>query len=299
MRRVRVSLPAAITNIGPAIGSLGLAVSLRAELTFTARNDSQATLLIDGTPTDPFSHSTVLAMIHLFQHVERAVMGFQVDIRSAIPTESGLGTEDIFTLAGILGAANLLGITLHREDALRLAGEQIGRADAITAAMFGGLTAASLHDTEPLYQTLAPANMDVVVVVPDIKSQGKRAGRIFPKNVPYKDAVFNLSRLPLLIHAFQQEDFSRLAFLMEDRIQSPALQKVLPQLEAVTNAAHRAGAVAVTVTGEGPAIVAFAPSHHQPIADTICAVFAAEEIPTQSWVLPVDRQGLVISMTQS
>ncbi len=303
MRRVKITLPATLTNIGPGLRTLGLAVGLRASIEFTERGDNTLTIQSFGTDAkrykDPLQHPAILAAMRVFQAYERAPLGFGLRIDNPIPLRSGLGGETAFVVAGTIGAANLLDISVSRDEMLRLAAERLGGADGVVAAALGGLTSGALDDDTLHYRGLAPAEMRVVVVYPKIKRYHRKAEKALNKTADYADVVFHLSRLPLLIDAFQQADFEAIGALLEDRIHTPNLVKNHPLYDDAVAAAHTAGAAGVTLTGLGPALVAFARHNHDAIAAAMCAVFEADDTEVQSWVLPVDRQGIVVSVTQS
>jgi homoserine kinase len=303
MRRVKITLPATLTNIGPGLRTLGLAVGLRTSLEFTERGDNTLTVNSFGQDAtrykDPLQHPAILAAIRVFQARERAPLGFGLRIDNPIPLRSGLGAETAFVVAGTIGAANLLDEPLPRDDLLQLAAQRLGSADGVVAAALGGLTAGALDNDTLHYRALAPAQMQVVVVYPKIKHYHRKAEKALNKIADYDDVVFHLSRLPLLIDAFQQADFEAVGALLEDRIHTPNLIKNHPHYEDAVAAAQAAGAAGVTLTGLGPGMVAFTRHNHDAVAAAMCAVFEANDVEVQSWVLPVDRQGIVVSVTQS
>ena len=303
MRRVKITLPATLTNIGPGLKTLGLAVGLRTSVEFTERGDHTLTVQSFGVDTnrykDPLQHPAVLAAMRVFQAHERAPMGFGVRVDNPIPLRSGFGGETALVLAGTIGAANLLDIPLSRDNMLQMAAARMGGADGVVAAALGGLTAGALDDNTIHYRALAPAEMQVIAIYPKIKRYHRKAEKALNKTADYNDVVFHLSRLPMLIDAFQQADFEALSALLEDRIHTPNLVKHHPYYDDAVNAAHAAGAAGVTLTGLGPGMVAFARQKHDDIAAAMCAVFEAHNVAVQSWVLPVDRQGIVVSVTQS
>lgn len=303
MRRVKITLPATLTNIGPGLQTLGLAVGLRASVEFTERGDNTVTVEsfgVDPNPyKDPLQHPSVLAASRVFQAHERAPLGFSVRIDNPIPLRSGLGAGTAFVVAGTIGAANLLDVPLSRDAMLQLAARYLGAADGVVAAALGGLTAGALDGEALHYRGLAPAEMRVVVVFPKVKRYQRKVEKALNKTVDYTDVVFHLSRLPLLIDAFQRADFEAIGALLEDRIHTPNLIKHHPHYADAAAAARAAGAAGVSLTGMGPGMVAFARQNHDAIAAAMRAVFTANDVEAQTWVLPVDRQGIVVSMTQS
>jgi Homoserine kinase len=130
MRRVKVTLPAVATEIGPGQDGLGLALGLHAVVEFSERSDHQLVVDTRGEGAGRYSvglqHPAVLGMIRVFQKLERASLGVNVVVDSQIPVESGLNAESAFHLAGVIGGSNLLGTPLSREQALAFAVETGG-----------------------------------------------------------------------------------------------------------------------------------------------------------------------------
>jgi homoserine kinase len=143
MRRVRVTLPASITNLGPGLNSLGLALGLHCNVEFTDRDDGALVVETRGEGAGRYAlgarHPVVIGMTRVFQHVERAVVGLTVRVDNAIPLASGLGAEAAFLVAGVVGANNLMGSPFKRDALLQFVSGVTRRADHAVTAMLGGL----------------------------------------------------------------------------------------------------------------------------------------------------------------
>jgi homoserine kinase len=302
VQRIRLTVPATLTNIGPSLGGLALAVQLHASLEFRQRNDDQFTIESSGVDADAFdslNHPAALAAMRVFQQMERAPAGFQIRVSNNIPVHSGLGVESAFAVAGVLGANNIIDARLSRPELLRLAAQVVGRGDGVAASMLGGLATGVLQQDKFAYLSLASVQMKIIIVVPQIKSFDRKAQQALPKTVKYDDAVYNLSRVPLLVDAFQRLDMDTIGMLIEDRVATPHLAKQIKGYDEANTAAKQAGASAVTISGHGPALVAFASDKHHAIAEAMRAAFEAAGVKAQSWVVPVEQQGVSVSMTQS
>lgn len=302
MQRIRITLPATVTNLGPAVEGLALAVQMKTTLAFSERDDNQLVLDafgVDAKKFDTWTHPAVLGAMRVFQHQERAPGGFTIHVNNSIPINQGLGARTAFVVGGVLGANNLVGANLPRKTLMKLAAQVVGRGDGVAAAMLGGLATGVLQDDHYLYRALAPAHMRVVVVLPRIRRYHSKTDRDMPKIAEFDDVVYNLSCVALLVDAFREMDFAAMGQLMQDRVLAPKLADNITGYEDALSAARRAGAVAVTISGTGPAMVAFAEKHHHDIAEAMRAAFQKADVKAETFVLPVDRQGVVMSMTQS
>lgn len=303
MRRVKVTLPATITNLGPGLNSLGLAVGLRLDVEFTDRTDEALVVETSGEGSGRYAiglrHPVVLGMTRVYQRFERAPSGLTIRIDNQIPLGSGLGGEAAFLIAGVVGANNLLGGLLAREPLLHLAVEVSRRADHTVTAMLGGLTASRFEDENLTYARLPVEPMQTVIVVPELSSYAASARANIPDRVALADALYDLSALPLLMDALRRGDHALIRAGLQDRLIAPSRLVQIPGANDVIAAAQNSGASAVALCGAGPALVAFAPRDHHLIADAMLAAFENHGVSARSWIVPVDMQGIVLSAART
>jgi homoserine kinase len=84
--------------------------------------------------------------------------------------------------------------------------------------------------------------------------------------------------------------------VMDDRLHQPYRLKMIPGGEEVFAAARKAGAMAVSLSGSGPSVIAYAPFESQAsqmndIAEAMVAAFAHANIQARSLVLTLTEQG--------
>lgn len=299
MRRVKIALPATITNIGPCLGSLGMALAMHTTVEISERSDDsfQVETLGEGAGRYPLGlqHPVVLGLMRLFQWLEKTTLGLNVRIENTIPHGAGLGAETAHIVAGIIGGNNLFGNPLTREEVLAMASTVTRRPDQVVSAILGGLTASLLDGETLTYRSLPVGSLRAVVVVPELEDYPI----INTDRVPQRDALYNLSRAPLLLEGLRAGDHKLLGLAMEDRILAPLRKLYIPGYDEVVTAAKKQGASAVTTSENGPSMVVFAADNHRRIAIVIEEVFRERGITARTWILPVDTQGVVVSVTQS
>jgi homoserine kinase len=302
MRRVKISLPATITDIGPALGGLGLAVGLHTMIEISERSDDSLHVETSGEDAGRYSvglrHPVVLGLIRVFQRLERTVLGLNVRVDNRIPHAAGLGVETAYMIAGIVGANNLLGNTLTREDVLSFCAQETRRPDQVTAAILGGLTSSILDDGLLIYRRLSVAALQLVIVAPDVDEYAESARGMIPERVLLRDALYNLGRVPLVLDALREADLELLAQVADDRLYAEYARLLVPGFERARDEARRAGANAVLITRSG-ALVAFAERNHARIAQVMQAALRDAGAASRAYTLPVDRQGIVVSVAQS
>jgi homoserine kinase len=300
VRKATVTVPASTANLGPGFDCLALALSLRntVELYETSQG---LEIDVEGEGEDRIAlDSTNLiarAAEAAFEKLGRRPAGLRLHAVNGIPVGSGLGSSSAAIVGGLAAANALVDGRLTREDLLRLATGLEGHPDNVSAALFGGLTLASYSGEELLVKSLPVPPLKVIVVLPDYRLSTAEARAALPAQVPLKDAVFNLGRALFTVQALTQVDYGLLRFAMADRLHQPYRKALIPGFDEVVRAARKAGAAAVALSGAGPALVAFAPDRHWDIAGAMKAAFEAAGLAGRTFVLPVDRQGVQVSVT--
>lgn len=300
MQKIKIRLPATLTDFGPGFRSLGLAIGLYAQVEIAPREDEQLVVETEGAGAGHYAlglrHPVVLAMSQVFQRMEQAPLGITVRVKNDIPLNSGLGAESTFMTAGVVGANNLMGTPYSRSELVTLAAEISGRPDRAITTILGGLTASLIEEDGLHYRSLPLEAFKLILAVPEI--EGYEAPQL-DDEINTKHALTNMQRLPLLLEAFRQGDVRLLARMLDDALLGERMIQALKGYRHVAEVARLAGAIGVTSSGGGPAMVFLTERDHARIAEVIETAFGNLEIPVHVFVLPLDTQGIVISMMQT
>lgn len=304
MRRVKISLPATVTNLGPGLNSLAMAVGLHLTVEISDREDDRLVVETVGEGAGRYAtglrHPVVIGLMRVFQQFERAPIGLTVRIDNQIPLESGLGAEAAFLIAGVVGGNNLVGSPLKREPLLRFAVEVSRRPDFVVTALHGGLTASQATDNgAPLYARLPIEAMQTVIVLPDLPRYAEQARTMVPAKIAFVDALANLSAVPLLLDALRRGDHAMLRVSLRDTLIMPLRLRAIPGGQKAVEAGYAAGASGIAVCGTGPALIAFAKKDHAGIAAAMLDILSDHGVSGRSWVAPIDTQGIVLSAAHS
>ena len=301
MRKVTVRLPATITNLGPGIRALGLAIGIHATVEISERSDNQLIVDTVGEGAGHYSiglrHPVVLALMRVFQRLERAPLGIHVRVNNQIPVESGLGAEAAFWVAGLIGANNLLGHSLSREALLRLSAQLTPQPDNAISTLLGGLTSSVMVNDDLTYRSLPLTPGRLIITLPEIVGYTSSSTSVRP--LPETAVIHNISRIPLLLEGLRTGDVSLITQMLDDQIDQPRWQPQIPGYAHVLESARIAGAAGMTICGRGPALLTFAVENHHHIADAMVTAFDNVGIKARGWVVPIDTQGVVISAMQS
>jgi len=304
MKKVSVSTPASTANLGAGFDCLALALNLRnvVELWDTGRG-SGLEIDIEGEGEDllPIDDSNLVyrAAERVFARLGRRPSGLlRLHAVNGIPLGSGMGSSAATIVGGLVAANALVEGGLAREEILRLAYEMEGHPDNAAAALYGGLTLVSASGDELMARAVAVPPMRVVIVLPDLRLSTAEARAALPAQVPLADAVYNLGHALFTVQALAGGDEALLSWAVGDRLHQPYRQRLIPGYATVIAEARKAGAAAVALSGAGPSLVAFASARHDQIAAAMQAGFKVNGLASRAFVVPVDRQGVQVSVVQ-
>jgi homoserine kinase len=258
-RAIELAVPGSIANLGPGFDALSVAV--------------QVYLRVRVLSLDPGHPDTIETVFHGAHpggenRIERAFRlarvrfgiptpGVRIEVRSDIPTRAGLGSSGAATVAGLRLYQELAGAR-DSGDILALASEVEGHPDNAAAALLGGLAlSCQLDDGRVLARTWNwPAEVQLVVATPAVPLETERARAVLPASLTRADAVFNLQRALLLVHALDHGRYDDLREALRDRWHQPSRIPLVPGLtEALELEAP--SILGVCLSGAGPSIVAF------------------------------------------
>lgn len=302
MHKVNVSVPAVSTNVGPGYDVLGLALNLRNVIEMSLDSNDALVVHVRGEGSDrlttDFYNPAMRAAIKLFQLVEQAPAGLNLRLTNFIPLDVGLSARTALIVGGLVGANNLLGSPFNHDAIIRLASDIAGQPEAVVAAMRGGLGVVTTTPDGIIYRTVEVEPLRVVLALPTLPAYQARLRPDLPGQVLMNDAIYNIGHTALLIESLRTGDYALLKQMARDRLHEPYRRTSIPGYDAAQRAAEDAGAIAVTICGAGPTVLAFATFNHQSIEQAMVGAFQRAGFPAQAWSVGVDLQGVVISVVE-
>lgn len=309
---VTVSVPATTANLGPGFDCLGLALDLRNEFILERSaedvsfgdHETEYTIEASGIDADkiPLDRSNLVieATETLFGLINRRPKSLTLRFSNHIPVGSGLGSSSTAIIAGLAGGNALYKSPVPQEELLRIAVEMEGHPDNVAPAMLGGLVLGVLPDDGQgpaglVIHRWEPPDVSAVVVLPDFRLLTSEARAVLPAVIPRADAIFNISRFGLLLHAFTSGDFTWLGAAMGDRLHQPYRLKIIPGAIDAYNSAVAHGALGVALSGAGPSLIALARENHQDIAAAMVKAFQSAGLDCRVWHLAPSSQGVRIA----
>ncbi len=256
---LQIVVPGSVSNLGPGFDALSVAVQvyLRVRI-LEVRDDAPDTIetcFPDGSPGSENRIET--ASRHARARVGQPAPGVRIEARCDIPTRAGLGSSGAATVAGLLLYERLTS-PLDPADLLALASDVEGHPDNAAAALLGGLVVScEQHDGRVAARAWRwPADVQLVVATPGVELETAHARKVLPGTVTLRDAVYNVQRALLLVHALQAGRYGDLREALRDRWHQPARAALVPGLREALELDGDA-VLGACLSGSGPSIVVF------------------------------------------
>jgi homoserine kinase len=213
----------------------------------------------------------------------------------AIPLARGLGASASLRAAGLL-AGNALLDNHHDIETLLVLGTRLeGHPDNMAPALLGGLQVGARRDERVLHvQSPLPADLKVVVFVPDFEMPTQESRRRLPRQFSREDAVFNLSRTALLVAALAAGRYDLLDEATQDRIHQPVRAQIFAGLTPIMSAAREGGAAAAYLSGGGSTVAAFVREGEERVARLMTQAAIAHGFSGRSIVTAPSTRGAYI-----
>ena len=324
---VHVRVPATSANLGSGFDTVGLALDYHDELTLTLNddpNDGIAHVIIHGEGADTLPRDETHLVVSTFRRACATFglgrLGFTLEATNNIPQARGMGSSAEAIVAGIAAAAAFAQTgDLNRPAIFDMAAQIEGHPDNVAPAVFGGLTVSWDFETaegvgsvavpggEPLHGGFHAVNYPVdpsitaAVFVPDYELSTEKARQALPRELPYKDAVYNVSRVGLLpaamnpvvlAQAAQAQSNALLFTATQDKLHQPYRGALMPPSTELI-ALFRSKGYAAAVSGAGPCVLVLHYGNAREAIDQI----ASEQLASGHWRvlhLPINTAGVEI-----
>jgi homoserine kinase len=260
---LRIRVPGSTSNLGPGFDCLGLALELdlAVEVWTVPQGLQIETGGLEKAHIPVHSANLVYAsMSRVLRRAGKPNLGVRLRIESDIPMSRGLGSSGAAILAGVLAGHLLASETPPDPDiVLRDAVEIEGHPDNVAPALLGGLVASALDGERVRAVRLPfPADLDVLLVIPDHEVSTEAARLILPHSVPLPEVVFNLSHLALLIGSLCNNEMGLLRVAMQDHLHQKHRLPMVPGLaQALEALLAEPACVGTALSGSGPTLLAF------------------------------------------
>ncbi|MCK8488903.1 homoserine kinase [Paenibacillus sp. MBLB2552] len=255
---VRVKVPASTANLGPGFDTLGMALNLYSWIEMKPVDSTVFRLHggnLEGLPTDK-SNLVYQVAQSVFAEAGVTLPELEISMKSDIPLTRGLGSS-ASAIVGALFAANLLiGEPLSQAKLFDMATALEKHPDNVGASLFGGIITAVWDGTHAdVLRIEPPADLEVLVAIPDFQLSTSKAREALPKQISLQDAVYNVSRTSLLTAALTAGRLDLIPAAMRDRLHQPYRASLVPGMARILEEATAHGALGAALSGAGPTLL--------------------------------------------
>ncbi|MBP2658705.1 MAG: Homoserine kinase [Firmicutes bacterium] len=293
---VKVRVPGTTANCGPGFDTVGIACTIYSELELSLSDEGTLRIEIEGEgkgriPTDR-NNIIYQAVQAVLDKVGKPYQGIYLKLYNKIPLARGLGSSAAAIVGGLIAANQATGNTLTQEEIFSMATIIEGHPDNVAPAIFGGITISVMQGNQPVYLRFMPGKkLNMVVAIPEFNLSTHTARQVLPDTITMKDAVFNISRVALLIGALCKGEFHHLQYALEDKVHQPYRLQLIPGMQQVFDAAVAKGAYGAALSGAGPCLIAFTESNCDRIGMAMVQAFAKCDVKAEYITLSIDTEG--------
>ena len=307
--KVSVKTPATIANLGPGFDSFGLALPLyniiSVEETVLPGTGIEINIIneknneegLTDIPTDK-NNIVYKAIELLYNFIGQIPNELKITIKTQIPISRGLGSSASVITGGLIAANELLGRPADEKVLMSIASEIEGHPDNITPAFVGGVTMASWEEDGSVIYRKLPWNDEwkLMVCIPDYELNTEISRSVLPKEIPLKDAVYNLKRSAMLVEALHTKDEELLKLALKDKLHQPYREKLVPGMsEIMNNLKHTNGVIGTVLCGAGPSIlIIYNGIGVSEIKEIVSNTWNYFNVKTNFFNLPIEKEGAVI-----
>ena len=249
-RGKRISVPASSANLGPGFDVLGLALDLANTCEFKLSDDK------NEFENNINSNLIYNAYNYAFDFYEEEALPVDFDLDTNIPLSRGLGSSASCIVMGIMAAFDVMKRDFDKKEILKLATKMEGHPDNVAPAIFGNAVASILKDDQVYLEEFEISNnFKFLAIIPEFKLPTKEARDALPKTYSKEDAVFNLSRLSMVILSLISGNEENLRVALNDKIHEPYRLSLIPEIDEIEKIIDDSEAIGHYLSGAGSTIM--------------------------------------------
>jgi homoserine kinase len=217
-------------------------------------------------PSTPESNSAGLVAKKMMQDFGISD-NIEIEVTKGVPSGYGVGSSAASAAAAAMAFNTLYDLKIDKNRLVEYAAEgEVASAgtkhyDNVSASLLGSFVVCRIASDRLQFTRLEPPkDLVLVIAVPWLEVPKKKtevARSVLPKVVPLKDVVHNISGAATIVAGFALKDVETITKGIDDAIIEPARKHLIPGYDSVKQNAISAGALAVTISGAGPSMIAF------------------------------------------
>lgn len=272
MKSCSAAAPCSTANLGPGYDVFGLALDAFEDKVKVSRasSDGEGRISIKNSdqaiPSTPESNSAGLVAKKMMQDFGISY-NTEIEVTKGVPSGYGVGSSAASAAAAAMAFNTLYDLKIDKNRLVEYAAEgEVASAgtkhyDNVSASLLGGFVVCRIASDRLQFTRLEPPkDLVLVIAVPWLEVPKKKtevARSVLPKVVPLKDVVHNISGAATIVAGFALKDVETITKGIDDAIIEPARKHLIPGYDSVKQNAISAGALAITISGAGPSMIAF------------------------------------------
>ena len=272
MKSCSAAAPCSTANLGPGYDVFGLALDAFEDKVKVSRasSDGEGRISIKNSdqaiPSTPESNSAGLVAKKMMQDFGISY-NTEIEVTKGVPSGYGVGSSAASAAAAAMAFNTLYDLKIDKNRLVEYAAEgEVASAgtkhyDNVSASLLGGFVVCRIASDRLQFTRLEPPkDLVLVIAVPWLEVPKKKtevARSVLPKVVPLKDVVHNISGAATIVAGFALKDVETITRGIDDAIIESARKHLIPGYDSVKQNAISAGALAVTISGAGPSMIAF------------------------------------------
>lgn len=248
-RGKRISVPATSANLGPGFDALGLAVDLANTCEFKITED------VDKFEKNVKENLIYSSYKYTFDFYNKEVIPIEIDLCTNIPLSRGLGSSAACIVMGVFMAFSVMKRDFDKAEILKIATAIEGHPDNVSPAIYGGANVSILKDDVFVERFEISEKFKFLAIIPEFELSTRDAREALPKEYSKEDAVFNISRVSMLILSLISGDEDNLKASLEDKIHEPYRYKLITEIGEIEKIIKESNAIGHYLSGAGSTIM--------------------------------------------
>ncbi len=288
-RGKRIAVPATSANLGPGFDALGLALGLYNTCEFRPTNDEE---IFEENLRGNLIYQ---AYKYAFDFYKKKPVPIVFDLDADIPVSRGLGSSAACIVMGIMAAFDIMGRDFDKKEILKIATSIEGHPDNVAPAIFGGAVVSILEDDDVYLEKIGISDkFKFLALIPDFRLSTKEARGALPETYPKADAIFNISRVAMLVLALESGDKNNLKIALQDKIHQPYRFELIPEIEKIEKIIEDSKALAYYLSGAGSTIMVVLEGEDQTSEKELREKIGKLENSYDLKALEIDKKGAFI-----
>ena len=168
----------------------------------------------------------------------------------------GLGSSAACIVMGIMAVFSVMGKNPDEKEILKIATQIEGHPDNVAPVIFADAVASILKDDEVFVEKFKISDkFKFLAIIPDFELSTQKAREVLPENYTKNDAVFNISRVSMLVLSLISGNENNLKIALEDKIHEPYRLQLIPEIEKIDEIIENSDAIGHYLSGAGSTIM--------------------------------------------